>query len=1284
MLIWGTAIWGPLLAQEAFVAGQLLVQLAPGTKVGGIRTPSGGTVITGIAGMDTLNRRFRVNAIRPLLRFSPAHPRLAEQLGLTRTYVVELPPTIDVEAAVTAYQALPEVAFAEPNYLYRALGTPNDSLYPQQWAWDNRGQAVAYGGQPVGVADCDVDMPGAWGITTGSSNIILAIIDTGVDYLHPEFAGRVVAGYDFINNDADPMDDNGHGTACAGIAAATGNNGIGVAGANWGCRIMPVKVFDGGGGGTTIAVANGFIFAADSGARVLSFSGGGAHSLTLQNAIDYADSLDCLIFAARGNAGTTTPVYPASYPNVVAVGALSPCNERKSGQSCDGEYWWASSYGADVDFVAPGVRIHTTDILGPAGFDPGDYLATFNGTSAATPHASGVGSLIRSLRPNLTAAQVRTLMQQTADDIGGAGFDYETGHGRLNAFKALVTAAGRSLAVNPPDMDFGRVAVGDTASLALEIFNPLSTGRTVTFSVDNGVFVPGQSSLTLGPGEVGAITITFIPPAVGGHAGTLTCDAGDTVITVPLNGTGVLVPDIALIPAELTFAVNAGDSAAATFTVENRGTADLSWNITGLPGMAAPGIRYSPEAYEEIPKGMPDRRHGVPVTEGSGGPDHFGYIWRDSDDLQGPTFAWVDISTTGTPVTGLLDDNYVGPFPIGFTFSYYGKNYTEFYIASNGFIGFGPPTGYNVFNNIPIPHTSTPNNILAWCWDDFRPLGTSRVYYHSDGTRLIVQFVDYEPFTGVGTVNAEVILEANGTIRFQYLSFTGGFDVTSSSVGIESPSGGDGLGVVFNAPYLHDSLAVEFTANRWLSVTPTSGTVPPGGQNTVTVSANSAGLLPGVYPAKLTVHSNDPDEGSLPFPVTLHVSARWITFSVNMSLYQSVGYFNPAAGDYVTVRGNFNEWVDSLAYQLSPAGGGIYQATLPLYGAPGDTVQFKYFIHAGDGRPLPNGGWEDSVGVYGAGNRGFLLTGGNQTLPTVYFNNNSQGFPAIMISPDTLKITVSEGDTNTAPITLSNTGFLNLNWEMYPVSVPGALISASTKVPSPLPGARAPDEIFPPEPPPGIRPLFGNPPVRLPFRDGFEDGDYAGWMDDGGAGTREVTTATAAVGQRSFHYIYTGTRSSHRNGVHLEVGPGEQPAYVSFYIRSGTTFYSDAYVVLVGDNNREVILFFARSNGFFYVNADVGGNVSARYVARRWYHIEFRNIDWINQRFDYYVDGQLIQAGIPFRNAGLVHNVARVYLYNFDAGAEAWWDEIYLGEPPVTYLKTSPGGGAVPAGSSQP
>lgn len=311
------------------------------------------------------------------------------------------------DAADKLLQALgkhKDIEYAEPDHVAQAIASSNDPQFA--------------GGNQWSLAK--IEAPLAWDTTVGSSGVVIAVIDSGVSAGHPDLNGKVLAGYDFFNNDADASDDNGHGTAVAGIAAAATNNGIGMAGISWNSPILPVKVLGADGSGSYSAIANGITWAADRGARVINLSlGGTSSSRTLQSAVDYAWNRNCLLIAAAGNNGNSTAFYPAACRNVVAVSATD---------SSDGRPSW-SNYGTYVDVSAPGVSVLTL-------YGANSY-ASWNGTSFASPVAAGVVSLMAAANPSLSNAGVVDALLKNSDDIGTAGYDVYYGYGRVNARKAV-------------------------------------------------------------------------------------------------------------------------------------------------------------------------------------------------------------------------------------------------------------------------------------------------------------------------------------------------------------------------------------------------------------------------------------------------------------------------------------------------------------------------------------------------------------------------------------------------------------------------------------------------------------------------------------------------------------------------------------------------------------------------------------------------------------------------------------------------------------------------------
>ncbi len=284
--------------------------------------------------------------------------------------------------------------------------------------------------------------------------------------------------------------------------------------------------------------------------------------------------------------------------------------------------------------------------------------------------------------------------------------------------------------------------------------------------------------------------------------------------------------------------------------------------------------------YLNAPKGVDPVGDGQAPLFGAGGPDDFGNYWIDSDEPGGPVFDWIDVSATGEDLVGLLDDdNAVGPLALGFDFPFYGTNYSEVYIGSNGIIGFSGP-GMASRIGTPLPNANTPNNLLAWCWDDLDVTDSdntdAHVYFDTTGDRCVMQFTDYPEYNAApgDVITAQVILEPSGLIKIQYLSVAPGFDAVSGVVGIENHDGTDGLEIVYAGPYIHDSLAVwVYQPRQWLAVGHRIGQVAAGAGGSLELSIDAATLDTGQYPGQIVFHSNDHDTLANPMviPVVLTV-----------------------------------------------------------------------------------------------------------------------------------------------------------------------------------------------------------------------------------------------------------------------------------------------------------------------------------------------------------------------------------------------------------------------------
>jgi subtilisin family serine protease len=328
-----------------------------------------------------------------------------QSIGAIDTKVLEVP-TGQVEEAIDSLEDSPAIEYVEREVVLEATATiPNDTLWQEQWGPRR------------------VRAPRAWDATRGSSSVVVAVVDTGVDYGHPDLQELFVPGFDFVNNDADPRDDHGHGTAVAGVIAARTQNHEGQAGMCWKCSVMPVKVLDRNGSGPTSTIAAGIVWAVSHGARVINLSLGGAGTTqALQDAVVFAASQGAVVVAAAGNSGSSTKFYPAAYADALSVAATT---------SSDNLYYW-SNRGLDwVQVAAPGCNV--------APVRGGGY-GDFCGTSSATPIVCGIVALALSIDPGLDKDALEQALRRTArHGIGGVEY------GRVNALYTLA-----ALGLTPP------------------------------------------------------------------------------------------------------------------------------------------------------------------------------------------------------------------------------------------------------------------------------------------------------------------------------------------------------------------------------------------------------------------------------------------------------------------------------------------------------------------------------------------------------------------------------------------------------------------------------------------------------------------------------------------------------------------------------------------------------------------------------------------------------------------------------------------------------------------
>jgi subtilisin family serine protease len=460
-------------------------------------------------------------------------------------------PAARTAAATKQLLADPRVRYVEPNHVHHTLATPNDPSFTQLWGLHNTGQTG-------GTSDADIDAPEAWDLTTGSSGVVVGVTDTGVDFSHPDLAAQQWVntgencgstspaapcaqrtdgadndangyvddwrGWDWVNNDNNPFDDNDHGTHVSGTIGAVGDNGVGVAGVNWNVKVMALKFLSAAGSGDTAGAIAATLYAANEGAHVSSNSwGGGPFEQSLLDAIEYGASRGMLFVAAAGNDfndNDSGPTYPSSYPSEAIVSVAA--TDHNDGLA------FFSNYGAtSVDLGAPGVNVLST--VPGAGYD------SFSGTSMATPHVSGLAALLKARYPAASPYALKAMLLRSVDPVASLAGRTATG-GRLNAFAAASCDDELTIWLDAPSDDF-TATVGDALRIAVVGTNcasPVGLGN-VTVTV-NGSVVP----LTAATPDSGLYTASYNVSAAGPLTVSASVRAGGETVTQTATGTAFL------------------------------------------------------------------------------------------------------------------------------------------------------------------------------------------------------------------------------------------------------------------------------------------------------------------------------------------------------------------------------------------------------------------------------------------------------------------------------------------------------------------------------------------------------------------------------------------------------------------------------------------------------------------------------------------------------------------------------------------------------------------------
>ncbi len=483
---------------------------------------------------------------------------VAGQIPELNTKILRVPAQA-LDKVLVALEKTGLFTFVERDNLARGTLTPNDSSFSSQWHL------------------AKVQATSGWNISQGSTQVGIAMIDSGVEGTHPDLASKLLPGYNFLLGNTDTSDVLGHGTATAGTAAAATDNLTGIAGLAWKNPIMPLLVLSSSNYAYYSDIANAITYAADHGIRVISISiGGTSASSTLQGAVDYAWSKGAVVIAAAGNSGNSVPNYPAACDKVIAVSATDANDNLPS---------W-SSFGTWVDLSAPGNSILTTSTGGSYGY--------WSGTSFSAPLVSGLAALVLSTMPSLTNVGLVQLLQQNSDDLGASGYDQYYGWGRINAYKALLAASATPVATAPPVVAISSPAASASVTSTIQV-QGTATDNTGITKIE--FYVDGLLSTT---GALSPFSFPFNPTAWPNGIHTLMVKGYDAAGNVGSASVNVSIwtatvqdtqPPVVSIQTPLNGGVVSGTVSVSANAFDNIGVTQVTIYVDGIArytGTAAP------------------------------------------------------------------------------------------------------------------------------------------------------------------------------------------------------------------------------------------------------------------------------------------------------------------------------------------------------------------------------------------------------------------------------------------------------------------------------------------------------------------------------------------------------------------------------------------------------------------------------------------------------------------------------------------------------------------------
>ena len=735
-----------------------------------------------------------------------------------------------------------------------------------------------------------INAPQVWALGYTGAGRLVSNIDTGVDGNHVALSSRWRGNwhpasecwFDPVQGHTFPTDHGSHGTHTMGTICgrSTAGDTVGVA-----IEALWIGAASVDYGGTTADIIASFEFIADPDGNPETvddvpdavgnswgyspFFHGVPHcDDTFWSVMDGCENAGCAVIFSAGNEGSyganslRTPADRATtYFNAFSVGAVDgnnpslPIADFSSLGPCQCA---TGDMAIKPECVAPGVNVRSSV--------PGNSYDYYSGTSMASPHITGSVAILRQVNPNLDVDTIKDILLQSCIDLGPTGEDNTYGHGVIDLYAAVqmaMTGFGWidgyvTDATNSDPLPARVEIVGSSIST-----NANSSGYYILAAAADTTYTLRASLFGYFPQEQSIYVVE------------------DDTVSLDFQLEPVPPPDMSWSPPSFNVTTQPGNIEERNLTLTNDGDGPLYYTLsTEIDVLSGNNDRQSPQplGYRKTDYGKAgaiEEPYFPPIITGQGGPDNFGHMWIDSDEPGGPTYSWIDISGIGTPIDfgADIDDGNSGPLPFGFSFYFYGNEFTSINVCSNGWASFTDGSTVS-WSNSYIPDPALPNDMLAIFYDDlnFENGGTGYFYTNNVDTAIITW--DHVPdWRQEGIFTFQIILTAPAHITYQY-SEMGPGRLDECSIGIENSNGSDGLEVAYNASYMHSNLAITFYTH-WLSAFPASGIIDPHDSFNATITFDASMLSEGTYTGNINLESNDPVNPDVDIPCAFVVSLTY-------------------------------------------------------------------------------------------------------------------------------------------------------------------------------------------------------------------------------------------------------------------------------------------------------------------------------------------------------------------------------------------------------------------------